>query len=890
MSMVQVAPPYPIFTDVDGSPLDGGQVFLGFVNQNPETNPIEVYWDQELTLPAAQPIKTSGGYPVRGGTPAMIYTDGTFSIAVRNKRGKLVYSSPVGYAVQASSVAASLPIAAVSENLTSINNVAAGLADVNRYAAEYIGTRSTPPATRADGSALQLGDSYWDSASHARKFFDGGVWYGPPASGAVTTSALVAHGSVTASTIFDETVHAVQWGKVGGDVVENLAGISPSAGSPVFLAKSFWIGGSQGGGKFFWSASQAKNTHNGVTIISPTVPSISAQGLNAWLNGTGETAPAGTGCWMRQNTDTVRPEWAGAKADGSDEFVPVQKALSAASGKVLKLAATYVLGASMTVPASGITFASDNFGGFLRKANTNTLLLDTAGATYIKSIGVRWDGNLANQTPLAAGWAGVRVVSAGRFHSQGSEYIGFDRYPLRIEDTSNVTVLGGKITDGGGGSGSGNSSTSCYITTTGTVIEKIRVIGVDFSRDTDHWWPQLQVRPDVVLSGSVILDVIFSKNTFRCSTNTQHVNACCMEILGAQRAIFSNNTANGKYAITISSVNSGYVSATGNSLTVGCPNSSVRDGFDHKGIEITGCATSIVSSNAIDGAGYLRSGIRVNSSNYLISVNSNVFANPGNNFRGVEFGNSGNCSASGNDIDGNLKTGVIYYAQSCTKVDISGGIVGNINGAGSKMFWGSDLDTVCLRFTGSILTGVSGSYDSAILITNAQNVTLDCALSYINCPGSFALWLEGSGVRGLQNLRLSGSVNGVFSSAALLKSVDTASVNGLTATGTYSYGLSLQGSDSAQCKRITAKSNNFRQATGQPVLLTGSTSNFSDIQIETEYSAALAGGIGMVGMTVVNTSPTESGSVGSKYVIDKWRVVTSGSPGTWMQLRSLTGN
>jgi len=45
-----------------------------------------------------------------------------------------------------------------------------------------------------------------------------------------------------------------------------------------------------------------------------------------------------------------------------------------------------------------------------------------------------------------------------------------------------------------------------------------------------------------------------------------------------------------------------------------------------------------------------------------------------------------------------------------------------------------------------------------------------------------------------------------------------------------------------------------------------------------------------VGDTVVNTAPTELGTVGSKYIIDKWRCVTAGSPGTWLSIRTLTGN
>jgi len=39
-----------------------------------------------------------------------------------------------------------------------------------------------------------------------------------------------------------------------------------------------------------------------------------------------------------------------------------------------------------------------------------------------------------------------------------------------------------------------------------------------------------------------------------------------------------------------------------------------------------------------------------------------------------------------------------------------------------------------------------------------------------------------------------------------------------------------------------------------------------------------------------NTLPAELGSPGSKYIVDHWRCTVSGTPGTWVECRSLTGN
>ena len=89
-----IVSPFPFFTDTTGAPLEGGYIFIGQSNLNPETAPVNVFWDAALTIPAAQPVRTVGGYPSRQGTPSRFYsaTD-TYSITVRNKNRALVFSA-----------------------------------------------------------------------------------------------------------------------------------------------------------------------------------------------------------------------------------------------------------------------------------------------------------------------------------------------------------------------------------------------------------------------------------------------------------------------------------------------------------------------------------------------------------------------------------------------------------------------------------------------------------------------------------------------------------------------------------------------------------------------------------------------------------------------------
>ena len=156
MPLTQLAPPYPIFTDKNGDPLDAGFIYFGEPNLNPETNPIQVYYDRGFTQPVAQPVRTSNGYVMRNGSPALIYADSQFSVTVRNKNSELVIYSPVGYGVTPG-----IPFATFQN---AARDVAALLADTQfTYAAGVPNTIQVTPGdilrTLAEGFAYEVAAS-----------------------------------------------------------------------------------------------------------------------------------------------------------------------------------------------------------------------------------------------------------------------------------------------------------------------------------------------------------------------------------------------------------------------------------------------------------------------------------------------------------------------------------------------------------------------------------------------------------------------------------------------------------------------------------------------------------------------------------------------------------
>jgi len=67
----------------------------------------------------------------------------------------------------------------------------------------------------------------------------------------------------------------------------------------------------------------------------------------------------------------------------------------------------------------------------------------------------------------------------------------------------------------------------------------------------------------------------------------------------------------------------------------------------------------------------------------------------------------------------------------------------------------------------------------------------------------------------------------------------------------------------------------------------------SEGQIQGAYNALTAppaSGNYKQGDMIRNSSPVEQGTAGSKYVVTGWICSASGSPGTWLQCRALTGN
>lgn len=90
--------------------------------------------------------------------------------------------------------------------------------------------------------------------------------------------------------------------------------------SLVYIARGYVANTLIGGGEFYWNSTAARSTHNGVTVISPTVPwNGTLATMAAFQAGTGETNPGGSGCFVKLYTGPLDVRCAGAQFNNLDD-------------------------------------------------------------------------------------------------------------------------------------------------------------------------------------------------------------------------------------------------------------------------------------------------------------------------------------------------------------------------------------------------------------------------------------------------------------------------------------------------------------------------------------------------------------------------------------------
>ncbi len=160
MSALSINPPYPVFPDIDGQPLEDGYIWIGTAGMNPISNPIVVYWDAALTIPAPQPIRTIGGFPARAGSPARLYANSDYSIQVQNKNGSVTYSAPNATDIVSSDLVTFIQ-AGVGAVERTVQSKLRDIVNVNDFGADPTGVADSSPAFAAAIAAVNIGGTIY---------------------------------------------------------------------------------------------------------------------------------------------------------------------------------------------------------------------------------------------------------------------------------------------------------------------------------------------------------------------------------------------------------------------------------------------------------------------------------------------------------------------------------------------------------------------------------------------------------------------------------------------------------------------------------------------------------------------------------------------------------
>lgn len=230
------------YLNLSGTGLNQGHIWIGAEFEDPETNPIDVFWDSLGLYPAEQPLNVMGGYIYRDGEPAPFYVSGAFSIRARGKsldsdptHGPLVFYLP----------SVSNPVSTVTSGAWPFPMILGDLDDASPTSGQWLGGIAVP-------WAMQLPTNLYGATGQV--FF-------PPASNWTASLRLNSTGedATTGTEIATMTIHTdgtfvfsttdgLNVDLPAGSHIDWYAPISGEADTSIKGIKWTWLGYVQGDG------------------------------------------------------------------------------------------------------------------------------------------------------------------------------------------------------------------------------------------------------------------------------------------------------------------------------------------------------------------------------------------------------------------------------------------------------------------------------------------------------------------------------------------------------------------------------------------------------------------------------------------------------------------
>src|SRR5210317_598924 len=139
----------------------------------------------------------------------------------------------------------------VGSNISSITTAANNLADINAFANIYLGPSATAPTVDPDGSALDVGDLYFDSSSQTMKVYSSSGWIpaGSSVNGTSSRFTYTVSSSTTTITGADDNTNTLAYDAgfidvyLNGVKMVNGSDVTVTSGTSVVFASAIGVSG-----------------------------------------------------------------------------------------------------------------------------------------------------------------------------------------------------------------------------------------------------------------------------------------------------------------------------------------------------------------------------------------------------------------------------------------------------------------------------------------------------------------------------------------------------------------------------------------------------------------------------------------------------------------------
>ena len=147
--------------------------------------------------------------------------------------------------------AANSNITSVAGSIASINTAADNLSDINAFANIYLGPRATAPALDPDGSALDVGDLYFDTVSQTMKVYSSSGWIpaGSSVNGTSSRFTYTVSSSTTTITGADDNANTLAYDAgfidvyLNGVKMVNGTDVTVASGTSIVFASPIGVSG-----------------------------------------------------------------------------------------------------------------------------------------------------------------------------------------------------------------------------------------------------------------------------------------------------------------------------------------------------------------------------------------------------------------------------------------------------------------------------------------------------------------------------------------------------------------------------------------------------------------------------------------------------------------------